>query len=388
MNLPFKHSAVGVTIFTEMSALAAEVGAINLSQGFPDFSIDDRLADLLHAAASHHNQYAPMPGLPMLRQAIANDLMNRYQSTVHPDQEITVTPGATYGIFTALASFLEPGDDVLVLEPAYDSYIPNIEMLGARALTVPLTAPHFSVDWQRVQEAVTPRTRAIMVNTPHNPTGAVWDLSDWQALVELAERHNLFVVSDEVYEQLVFDQKRHLSAWQHEALRNRSFVVFSFGKVFHITGWKVGYVLASPPLTAAFRHIHQFLAFSVNTPAQHAISQYLALPDRPDLTTMMQAKRDFFLSQIRDLPFTIFQAASGSYFQLAGYEAISDLPDREFAQWLTREYGVATIPVSPFYRDRQQARQIRFCFAKKEETLRDAALRLGRLANSRSPVAE
>ena len=380
MYLPYKHSATGTTIFTVMSALATECGAINLSQGFPDFAIDERLAGLIHEATTgNFNQYAPMPGLPLLRHAIAKDLHARYGLSVDADSEVTVTPGATYGIYTAFTSFLQPNDEVIVLEPAYDSYIPNIEMNQAKAVCVPLLAPAFTVDWNAVKAAVTPKTLAIIVNTPHNPTGATWDKEDWDELANLVRDTNIIVVSDEVYEQLVFDGKKHFSVLQHEELKERSFAIFSFGKVFNNTGWKIGYVVAPTLLTQAFRHVHQFIAFSINTPAQYAIANYLSQESLPDIGALMQRKRDYFLNLIKGLPFSINQAASGSYFQTVGYNLINDMPDLEFAKWLTKEYGVATIPLSPFYSSKKDDKLIRFCFAKKEETLDEAVSRLSKL---------
>lgn len=380
MQIPYKHSAVGTTIFSVMSALAAEYNTINLSQGFPDFPIDPELAALLaEAAHGSYNQYAPMTGLPALRQAIAADFQKRYRLSLDPDKEITITPGATYGIYTAFTSFLQKGDEVIVPQPAYDSYIPNIEVNGGQAITVPLSAPTFATDWQRIRDALTARTRAIIINTPHNPTGAVWTHEDWNELADIVRDTDIIVVSDEVYEQLVFDGKKHISVLEHPELRQRSFAVYSFGKVFNNTGWKTGYIIASPALTEAFRHIHQFLAFSINTPAQYAIAQYLSKPTLPDVGKIMQQKRDYFLNLLKDLPFTIHQPAGGSYFQTAGYEQISDLPDLDFARILTKEYGVATIPLSPFYRDKKDDKLIRFCFAKKEETLREAAFRMSAL---------
>lgn len=378
-----RHSATGTTIFTVMSALAAEHNAINLSQGFPDFAVDEALSALLsEASAGNYNQYAPMAGLPMLRDAIALDLKKRYDVAVDPNEEITITPGATYGIYTAFASFLFPREDVIVLEPAYDSYIPNIEVNGARAVCVPLKAPGFEVDWQRVKDAITVRTRAIIINTPHNPTGAVWLKEDWDELANLTRDTEIQVISDEVYEQLVFDGRKHYSVLQHPELRQRSFAIFSFGKVFNNTGWKIGYVVAPPQQTRGFRHIHQFLAFSVNTPAQYAIAQYLSKPTLPDVGRLMQDKRDYFLSLLEGLPFTVHNKAGGSYFQTVGYQQISDLSDLEFAQWLTREHGVATIPITPFYRDKKRDdKLIRFCFSKKQETLDEAARRLSALRN-------
>lgn len=372
---------VTTTIFTVMSALASEYNAINLSQGFPDFPIDEKLSVLLfEAARGNFNQYAPMAGLPLLRQAIAGDFKTRYFLDIDADTEITITPGATYGIYTAFSSFLQKGDEVIVLEPAYDSYIPNIEMNGAKAVCVPLTTPAFSVNWDKVKDAITPNTRGIIINTPHNPAGSVWTREDWDRLAALVRNTNIIVISDEVYEQLIFDGQKHYSVLEHPELRERSFAVFSFGKVFNNTGWKIGYVIASPAFTSAFRKIHQYIAFSINTPAQYAIAQYLGIGTLPDVGKLMHQKRDCFLELIKDLPFTIHQRTSGSYFQVAGYEQISDLPDLEFAKWLTKEYGVATIPLSPFYSDKKDDKLVRFCFAKKESTLEEAVKRLQGLA--------
>ncbi|HYD20567.1 MAG TPA: methionine aminotransferase [Flavipsychrobacter sp.] len=380
MKLPRTHSATGTTIFTTMSALAGGHNAINLSQGFPDFPIDDRLGTMLHVAANvGFNQYAPMPGLPVLRETIAANFKRRYNLDIDPDTEITITPGATYAIYTAFTAILERGDEVIILEPAYDSYIPNIEMNGARAVPVSLSAPGFSVDWNKVKAAITPKTKAIIVNTPHNPSGAVWSKEDWDTLAELVRDTEIFILSDEVYEQLIFDGLKHYSVLEHPELRSRSFALYSFGKVFHNTGWKIGYCIAPPDLTTAFRHIHQFLAFSVNTPAQYALSQYLQLEDVAPVHIMLQEKRDYFLELMKQTPFTILKPTSGSYFQLASYEQVSDMPDMEFAQWLTKEHGVATIPVSAFYSNKEDNKLIRFCFAKKEETLQYAIERLTKL---------
>ncbi len=371
------HPEEEVTIFSAMSALAAKHNAINLSQGFPDFDIDPALAAFLHDAATKgFNQYAPMAGLPMLRNAIAKDIETRYHIAIDAEAEITITPGATYCIFTAFASFLKKEDEVIVLEPAYDSYIPNILQAGAIPVCIPLQAPQFSVDWSRVKQAITPRTKAIIINTPHNPTGTVWQQADWDALTEIVAHTDIKILSDEVYEQLVFDGCKHISILQQKDLRKRSFAIFSFGKVFNNTGWKVGYVIAPPALTKTFRKLHQYLAFSVNTPAQYALAQYLQYPQKPNVATTMQAKRDVFLGLMAQLPFTIHQSAAGSYFQVAGYENFSSLPDRAFAIWLTETFGVATIPLSPFYQNRQDDKLIRFCFAKQEKTLQQAAERM------------
>jgi methionine aminotransferase len=373
MQLPRKHSAEGTTIFTVMSALAQQHNAINLSQGFPDFPIDEQIiAYLNEAAQTGFNQYAPMPGLPMLRQAIADDFSRRYAVDIDADTEITVTPGATYAIYTAFTAILQAGDEVIVLEPAYDSYIPNIETNGAKAIVVPLQAPTFTVDWDLVKAAITAKTKAIIINTPHNPTGANWGKEDWDMLADIVRGTEIIILSDEVYEQLVYDGQQHYTVLQHPELRERSFALYSFGKVFHNTGWKIGYCIAPPAFTQAFRKIHQFLCFSVNTPGQYALAKYLSQPELPSVSALMQRKRDYFLELIRDTPFTIHQPASGSYFQTVGYSTISDMPDTEFAQWLTREHGVATIPISAFYRDKKDDKLIRFCFAKKEETLKAA----------------
>jgi len=380
MNLPQKHSNTGTSIFAVMSGLASQYNAINLSQGFPDFPIDEQLSDLLGRAAKEgHNQYAPMPGLPVLRQAIANDFKDRYGVTIDPDTEITVTPGATYAIYTAFTAILQPGDEVIVLEPAYDSYIPNIETNGATAVTIALSAPEFKVDWNKVKAAISTKTRAIIVNTPHNPTGAIWEKSDWDSLAGLVRDTEIIILSDEVYEQLIFDGSKHYSVLEHEELRQRSFVLYSFGKVFNNTGWKMGYCIAPPAYTVAFRRIHQFLVFSVNTPAQFALAHHISNNTAIPVGQLMQQKRDHFLSLLSQTPFTIYEPARGSYFQVAGYDRISNLPDMEFAQWLTKEYGVATIPVSAFYKNKQDDHLIRFCFAKKEETLIEAVARLSGL---------
>ena len=377
---PQKHSATGTTIFTVMSALAQECNAINLSQGFPDFHIHEQLSKALgDAARNGHNQYAPMAGLPALRQEIARNFKKRYGLEISPDSEITLTPGATYAIYTAFTAILRPGDEVILLEPAYDSYIPNIEMNGAKAVPVSLLAPDFQVDWNKVKDAITPRTTAIIINTPHNPSGAIWDKADWDQLADLVRDTDISILSDEVYEQLVFDGFSHYSVLEHPELRQRSFALYSFGKVYNCTGWKIGYCIAPAAYTQAFRRIHQFLSFTVNTPAQYALANILENDPSPAIHMVMQSKRDHFLKLMKDTPFTIYEPAKGSYFQIAGYERISDRPDMEFAQWLTREYGVATIPVSAFYSDKKDDKLIRFCFAKKEETLDEAVSRLKKL---------
>lgn len=373
-----RYPSTGTTIFTVMSALANEHKAINLSQGFPDFPIDATLGNLVATAIEQDfNQYAPMAGLPALRQAIAAKINHFQQVIVDPDTEITITPGATYALYTAFTTILQPGDEVIVPEPAYDSYIPNIYTNGARPVGVPLNSTDFSMDWDRVRAAVTPRTRAIIITNPHNPCGSTWQRDDFEQLSQLVQQYGLYVVSDEVYEHLVFDGKEHISVLQFPALRERSFVIYSFGKAFHSTGWKMGYCVAPPELMQAFRQLHQYLAFSVNSPMQQAIATYLR--DMQPLTAaaaLLQGKRDYFLELMKDTGFTCSKPAAGSYFQVMNYDAISDLPDKEFAVWLTQAHGVATIPLSSFYSNPPAQKLVRFCFAKKEATLLAAAERL------------
>lgn len=382
LNLPRKHNASDTTIFTVMSAMAQQHNAINLSQGFPDFPIDTTLGNLLHEASINgFNQYAPMSGLPMLREAIAADFRRRYAVEINHDTEITITPGATYAIYTAFSSILGLGDEVIVLEPAYDSYIPNIEMNGAKAVPVKLQKETFAPDWQAIKEAINSKTKAIIINTPHNPTGTIWTTEDWNQLAELLRGTDIFILSDEVYEQLVYDAKLHFSVLQHPELRERSFALYSFGKAFHNTGWKIGYCIAPPAITQAFRRLHQFLSFSVNTPAQYALAHYLNHPHREPANVKLEYKRDYFLELMKETPFKMLAPSLGSYFQLASYAHISNLPDNEFAHLLTEKYGVATIPISAFYSDRHDDKILRFCFAKKEETLRAAVERLMKITS-------
>lgn len=373
-----KYPPIGTTIFSVMTALANEHNAINLSQGFPDFPIDEKLGGLVAKAIQDgYNQYAPMPGLQNLREAIAKKIQHFQNVIVNPDTEITITPGATYGIYTAFATILEADDEVIVLEPAYDSYIPNIYALGARPVCVSLNADTFSVDWEKVKAAVTSKTKAIIINNPHNPCGVTWSSDDFNALIALVEEYGLYVVSDEVYEHLVFDGKEHLSVLRFPELRERSFVIHSFGKAFHSTGWKMGYCVAIPELMQAFRALHQYLAFSVNTPMQQGIANYLSdLAQLTSTTSLIQSKRDLFLAEMQNTKFKSLQPASGSYFQLMDYSAISDLDDKAFAIWLTKEYGVATIPLSSFYQANPDSKLVRFCFAKKDSTIRSAVERL------------
>jgi methionine aminotransferase len=367
-----------LTIFSHMTALAQEYGAINLAQGFPDFLADERLGELVYAAIRDgHNQYAPMAGLMSLREGIAMDWYQRYNVVVDPLTEITITPGATYGLFAAFQSVLKPGDEVIVLEPAYDSYVPAIRQAGAVPVPVALSAPDFRPDFEAIRDAISSRTKAIVVNTPHNPAGSLWSVEDWDQLASILHGTEIVVISDEVYEQLVFDGDRHRSVLQHEELRQRAFAVFSFGKSLHATGWKMGYAIGAPELMERFRAVHQYLAFSVNTPTQVALASYLRLPVKDGPAALLEGKRNLFLELLKETPFKALAPARGSYFQLVSYEGISELPEKAFAEWLTKEHGVAAIPVSAFYTEGREAGLLRFCFAKREETLRSATEKLG-----------
>lgn len=373
---------VGTNIFTVMSSFASEHGAINLSQGFPDYPCNSALLGALSTAASEgYNQYAPMAGVPALRQAIAAKIALQHDIAVDADDEITVTAGATQALFTAIATVLHAGDEAILLDPSYDSYAPSIIAQGAKAVHIPLYAPDFAVDWATVEAAVTPRTKLILINNPNNPATSVFTRDDLDALSAIAERHNLVVLADEVYEHLVYDGLRHHSVLTHPALRQRSFAVYSFGKTFHATGWKVGYCVASAALTAEFRKIHQFLVFSVNTPGQHALAAHLAEPVHwQGLPAFFQARRELLAQGLAAAGFKV-PASHGTYFQLADYSGIRpDLDDVTFARWLTAEYGVASIPVSAFYQRPPAAQKlVRFCFAKQEQTLQAAIDRLQKL---------
>ena len=378
--LASKLPNVGTTIFTRMSQLAAEVGAINLSQGFPDF---DGPQALREAVARHvlegHNQYCPMTGLPGLRQQVAAKIARSYGVQRDADSEITITPGATEAIFCAVQALIHPGDEAIVLDPCYDSYEPSVELAGGRCVHVPLALPDFAVDWQRLADAITPRTRLIFINSPHNPSGALLSRDDLDQLASLIRGRDIHVISDEVYEHLIFDGARHASVLAHQELYARAFVVSSFGKTYHVTGWKTGYVVAPPALTAELRKIHQYVNFCGVTPLQHALADFMASnPEHvEELPAFYQAKRDLFCDLLSGSRFR-FTRAPGTYFQLADYSAIRpDLDDVAMAEWLTREHGVAAIPVSVFYQQAPaEMRLVRFCFAKREETLRLAAEKL------------
>ncbi len=377
MQITSKLPAVGTTIFATMSALAAEHKAVNLGQGFPDFPMSEELIELVaKAMRDQYNQYAPMPGWMSLREAIAEKVHYLYGTSVNPDSEITITPGGTYAIYSAFTSFLQPGDEVIVFEPAYDSYIPNIEVNGAKAVRIPLVYPDYHIDWNAVRAAITPRTRAILINSPHNPTGAVISLTDIEELRKTVEGTSIIILSDEVYEHLIFDGISHQSILRYPDLFARSFVCFSFGKVYNCTGWKLGYCIAPATLMKEFRKIHQFNAFSCFTPAQVALGSFLQNRDAYlTLSELMQQKRDFFIDQMKATRFTLL-SSYGSYFICAKYDKISEEGAMDFAFRLTKEAGVTTIPVSAFYADGKDDKVLRFCFSKKKETIEQAVERL------------
>jgi len=354
--------------------MAADHGAINLSQGFPDFLVSEKLVELIcKNLKAGHNQYAPMPGLPALRQQIAHVVAATYQRPTDADTEVTITAGGTEALYSAIAALVAEGDEVIVFDPSYDSYGPAIRLNGGVPVHINLTAPTFTIDWEVVRSKISTRTRAIIINTPHNPTGAVLSAADLQQLSAIAEANDLLVISDEVYERIIFEDSSHESVLKYPSLRNRSVAVFSFGKTFHATGWKIGYTVASEALTREIRKAHQFITFSVNTPIQHALAEYLTDPDTyTTLGKFYQRKRDFFLSEIRGSSFETLPC-KGSYFQLLSYRHISTKADKEMAEWLTQTHKVASIPVSVFYQDQTDARLLRFCFAKQEETLEKAA---------------
>ena len=373
-----KLPRVGTTIFTVMSQMAAEHGAINLSQGFPDYDGPAALKDRVkHYIDKGYNQYPPMAGIPRLREAIARKLATCYGVSAHPETEITVTPGATEAIYCAVTAVVAAGDEVIMFDPAYDSYEPAVLLAGAVPVHIPLEPPAYRIDWDRVAKVITPRTRLIMINSPHNPTGTVITAEDLDVLAALAEKHDLLVCSDEVYEHLIYDGRRHATVLAHPALRERSFAVFSFGKTYHVTGWKTGYCVAPPLLTAELRKVHQFVTFVGIQPIQQGLADFMdAHPEHlTELPDFYQRKRDLFNSAIARSRF-VFTPSAGTYFQLVDYSAISDLGDRDFAAWLTREVGVAAIPVSVFYETPPAARYVRFCFCKEDATLERAAARL------------
>jgi methionine aminotransferase len=380
MALRSRLPAVGTTIFTVMSKLAADVGAINLSQGFPDFDCDPALIDAVvkHMRAGL-NQYAPMPGVPALRQAIAAKYARTHGASYDPETEVTITSGGTEAIFDAVASIVHHGDEAIVLEPCYDSYVPAIQINGGVPVVMTLGFPDYSIDWDAVRRAISPRTRMLVLNSPHNPSGSILSDEDIRQLVDLVDGTDILILSDEVYEHIVFDGRRHESMARHDALAARSFIVGSFGKLYHTTGWKIGYCAAGSELSSEFRKVHQFVTFASHTPTQLAFADFLARKEGyPGLTPFYQAKRDLFLSLMAGSRFQPLPCR-GSYFQLMNYSSITDEPDAAFAMRLLKEHGVASIPTSPFLYKTPPPPVLRFCFAKKDETLERAAERLRRV---------
>ncbi|HQR92541.1 MAG: methionine aminotransferase [Bacteroidetes bacterium 24-39-8] len=368
---------VGTTIFTVMSQLATEHGAVNLGQGFPDFPMDKELTGLVaKAMEADWNQYAPMAGLPLLRQKLAEKVQALYGTSIDPDTDITITPGGTYAIYTALTAVLQPGDEVIVFEPAYDSYIPNIETNGAVPIRISLSYPDYSIPWDEVREKISSRTRMIMINTPHNPTGAVLNATDLQELSSIVADTQILILSDEVYEHLIYDGLQHESILRYPNLLARSFVCFSFGKTYHCTGWKLGYCISAPALMKEFRKIHQFNVFSCDTPKQVGIAQYMNNPKAYlELGAQMQVKRDYFRELMKDTPFQCIPS-HGSYFECYSYGHFSQASDKDLAIQLTKKYGIASIPLSAFYNDGTDHKVLRFCFAKQEATLEKAVEQL------------
>ena len=377
MPIHSKLPNAGTTIFTVMSQLAASLNAVNLGQGFPDFPMDAELVRLVdEAMKAGFNQYAHMYGYHPLREVLAEKIRFLYQTETNPDTQITITPGGTYAIYTALTAVLQPGDEVIVFEPGYDSYIPNILVNGAKPVIIELKFPGYRIDWEQVSRHITPRTKMIMLNSPHNPTGAVLREEDIRQLIRLVNDTDILILSDEVYEHLIFDGIPHRSVLRYPELASRSFVCFSFGKTYHCTGWKLGYCVSSPGLMAEFRKIHQFNCFSCHTPSQVALATFLQQRDAYlQLGPFMQARRDHFRSLMAQTRFTPLPSY-GSYFQVYQYDRISDEPDKEFCLRMTREAGVATIPVSAFYQSGTDHKVVRFCFAKREETLERAVEKL------------
>ena len=384
ITLQSRLPKVGTTIFTVMSALASETGAVNLGQGFPDFACDPALPQAVtDAMAADHNQYPPMPGVPALRQAMAAKIQALYGLSVDANTEVTVTAGATQAILTIVLAVVHPGDEVIVLEPCYDSYVPNIELAGGVVVRVPLVPGTFRPNFDAISQAITPRTRAIIINSPHNPSGMVWSDADMRRLQDILAPTNVLLISDEVYEHMVFDGQQHQSAARFPALAARAFIVSSFGKTYHVTGWKVGTVVAPAALTAEFRKVHQFNVFTVNTPMQHALAAFMANP-KPymELGAFYQRKRDLFREGLTGTRFRLLPS-EGTYFQCVSIADLAvperDLPEADFCQWLTREIGVAAIPLSAFYGNGFDQQVIRFCFAKQDSTLQSALQRLSRL---------
>ncbi len=376
-SIKTKLPNTGTTIFTVMSQLASETGAINLSQGFPDFPVSGKLISLVHESMKKgFNQYAPMAGLPALREVIAGKIARLYSADVDPDSEITITSGGTQAIYTAIAAVINEGDEVIVFEPAYDCYVPAIKLHGGIPVQVQLKGKDFHIDWNEMKKMVNQKTRMIIINTPHNPTGAILTAKDMHQLEKIILNREIFIVSDEVYEHVIFDGYEHQSVLRYPQLAAKSFVVFSFGKTIHATGWKTGYCIAPATLMAEFRKVHQYMVFSANTAIQHALANYLSDEESyTGLSAFYQDKRDYFQKLLKGSGFKPLNC-SGSYFQLLDYSALSDLKDTDMAVWLTKEHGVASIPVSVFYKNPVHNNQLRFCFAKENTTLEKAAEKL------------
>jgi methionine aminotransferase len=379
-HLETKLPAVGTTIFTVMSSLAAEKGAVNLGQGFPDFDCDPQLVQAVtNAMTQGLNQYPPMAGVPVLREAVASKVQALYGRSYDAAGEITITAGATQAILTAILAVVRPGDEVIVLEPCYDSYVPNIELAGGTVVRVPLTPGTFRPDFDRIAAAINGKTRALLINTPHNPSATVWSREEMLKLQQLLAPTDVLLISDEVYEHMVFDRQQHQSAASFPGLAARAFIVSSFGKTYHVTGWKVGYVAAPAPLTAELRKVHQFNVFTVNTPMQYGLAAYMARSEPYlELPAFYQRKRDLFREGLKRTKLTVLPS-QGTYFQCVDISRVTELGEADFCKWLTTEIGVAAIPLSAFYGNGFDQRVVRFCFAKKEETLHSSLARLAKL---------
>lgn len=368
MNIISKLPNVGTTVFTVMSQLALQHNAINLGQGFPDFNMSEELIELINQAMKKgFNQYVHMNGLPLLMERLAEKILNLYNAPIHPETDVTITPGGTYAIYTAITTVLQPGDEVIVFEPAYDSYIPNIKINGAIPVLVHLKFPDYSIPWDEVRNKISARTKMIIINSPHNPTGSVVSKSDIEQLRQIVDNTNIFILSDEVYEHLIFDEIQHESILRYPDLMQRSFVCFSFGKAYHCTGWKLGYCVSSPHLMQEFRKVHQYNCFSCHTPSQFALAEYLKNSNAYlHLGSFVQKKRDYFQQLMSSTPFKPLQS-KGSYFQCYSFNGLSEESDKEFAIMLTKEFGVTSIPVSAFYENEEDNKVIRFFFAKKKK---------------------
>lgn len=377
LKLSSKLPEIGTSIFAVMSKMANDYNAINLSQGFPDFNCSDELIDLVnYYMKKGFNQYAPMPGTIELRKQISEKVIRDYNRNYDYENEITITAGATQALYTAFSTIIHPGDEVIIFEPAYDSYVPAIKINGGIPINIQLHKNNFSIPWEKVRQSITKNTKCIVINSPHNPTGSILNEDDINQLIEIVKGKEIFIISDEVYEHIVFDDKVHFSLARYDELAKRSFIISSFGKTFHTTGWKIGYCCAPKELTKEFRRIHQFLVFSVNTPIQLALAAFMKDPKNIySLSKFYQDKRDLFISLVKNSRFDL-RPCNGTYFQLLDYHKLSDKNDTEFCEHLTKEIGVAAIPLSPFYRDGTEEKLIRICFAKRDEVLRQAAEKL------------